>query len=118
MKAFVDTNVPLSYAFSIEPHNRKAMQIFTEYVTIYWSELVHSEFNHRFDRKLDNLIIFYDELSNDLLTSETELYSINQLKKYAKNKHYTHKQKKDVLESIHMLWDINFEKQFYVDIRE
>lgn len=43
MNSFVDTNVAISYIFSIDPLNNKSMAVFREYDDIFWSNLVKSE---------------------------------------------------------------------------
>ena len=66
MDSFVDTNIPIAYVFSIDPHNKRAISVYENYDNIFWSNKVYMEFSDRCFEKLNNLLEFYQTFEFDL----------------------------------------------------
>ncbi|WP_407421016.1 hypothetical protein [Methanobrevibacter sp.] len=94
MNSFVDTNVSISYMFSIDPLNNKSMVVFREYNNIYWSKLVKSECNTVFKSKRKILVKFYKDLANDLKPENFHNFEFSDLEKYVM-RNYSNGKKRD-----------------------
>lgn len=82
MNSFVDTNVAISYIFSIDPLNNKSMAVFREYDDIFWSNLVKSECRIVFKNKKKILVKFYKDLADDIKPENFHDFQFKDLKKY------------------------------------
>lgn len=82
MNSFVDTNVAISYMFSIDPLNNKSMAVFREYDDIFWSNLVKSECRIVFKNKKKILVKFYKDLADDIKPENFQDFQFEDLKKY------------------------------------
>lgn len=116
MISFVDTNIPIAYVFSIDPHNKRAIKIYKTYDKIYWSKRVYDEFNNRCNEKLENLLEFYDDFVFNLDNWPEMFISKYDLIKYLKNQNYDYKKSKDVENSFDPVLDIYIQSFSYIDV--
>lgn len=70
---------------------------------VFWSDFVKSEYEERYDEKLENLSIFFQKLQFELENSTKEFYSVEDLMGFAKG--LSGKSKKDVKSSLIPFWN-------------
>lgn len=99
MDSFVDTNIPIAYVFSIDPHNKRAISVYENYDNIFWSNKVYMEFSDRCFEKLNNLLEFYQTFEFDLKKWPNMLISKKDMINYVKNKRYDIKTVNDIVGS-------------------
>ncbi len=117
MDSFVDTNIPIAYVFSIDPHNKKSEFIFDNYDAIYWSKNVYDEFSLRCDEKLCNLIEFYEDFEYDLENWPKEVVRKKDMIKYLNGKNYEdEKFYKDIKSSFDPILDRYVESIDFVNV--
>ena len=73
-KAFLDTNLLIAWVFFLNSLHSKSNSVFEQYDELFWSSFVRYEFNRRFFKKQNNIIVYYqmflpfgDYFSNALL---------------------------------------------------
>lgn len=86
MDAFTDTNVIISYLFLLEPFNNKSNNIFSEYETIFYSNLVKKEYERIFKKKQSFLSNFFQKLIFHLNQEDNLDFNERGLKYYVKSK--------------------------------
>ena len=107
MDSFLDTNVPLTYVFSIEPKNTIAKKIFKLYNKYFWSNNVRQEFEHRFDQKQTTLSSFFNDLKHNVKKSNTTYFTKHEMIQFANDWDYdSEKQQKDIIQAAKNFWNI------------
>ena len=112
MNSFVDTNVAISYMFSIDPLNNKSMAVFREYDDIFWSNLVKSECRIVFKNKKKILVKFYKDLADDIKPENFHDFKFEDLKKYVLNNYPNGKKCDQILSSLKKFWDSYVNQRF------
>lgn len=112
MNSFVDTNVAISYMFSIDPLNNKSMAVFREYDDIFWSNLVKSECRIVFKNKKKILVKFYKDLADDIKPENFQDFQFEDLKKYVLNNYPNGKKRDQILSSLKKFWDNYVNQRF------
>lgn len=112
MNSFVDTNVAISYMFSIDPLNNKSMAVFREYDDIFWSNLVKSECRIVFKNKKKILVKFYKDLADDIKPENFQDFQFEDLKKYVLNNYPNGKKRDQILSSLKKFWDSYVNQRF------
>lgn len=112
MNSFVDTNVAISYIFSIDPLNNKSMAVFREYDDIFWSNLVKSECRIVFKNKKKILVKFYKDLADDIKPENFHDFKFEDLKKYVLNNYPNGKKCDQILSSLKKFWDSYVNQRF------
>ena len=102
-KVFFDTNLLIAFVFLINSFHDASEKVFKEYQEYFYSSFVQEEFERRFGKKQMHLKKFYHDFKISLKNSNKELYSIEDLKKFAKNR-YTDKLLDDARNSINSFW--------------
>lgn len=102
-KVFFDTNILIAYVFLINSFHDVSENVFNEYSEYFYSNFVRKEFDNRFAKKQINLKKFFQDLKISFKDSNSELYTIDDLKKYAKN-NYSGKLLDDAENSINSFW--------------
>lgn len=112
MNSFVDTNVAISYIFSIDPLNNKSMAVFREYDDIFWSNLVKSECRIVFKNKKKILVKFYKDLADDIKPENFHDFQFEDLKKYVFKNYPNGKKRDQILSSLKKFWDSYVNQRF------
>lgn len=112
MNSFVDTNVAISYMFSIDPLNNKSVAVFREYDDIFWSNLVKSECRIVFKNKKKILVKFYKDLADDIKPENFHDFKFEDLKKYVLNNYPNGKKCDQILSSLKKFWDSYVNQRF------
>lgn len=112
MNSFVDTNVAISYMFSIDPLNNKSMAVFREYDDIFWSNLVKSECRIVFKNKKKILVKFYKDLADDIKPENFQDFQFEDLKKYVFKNYPNGKKSDQILSSLKKFWDSYVNQRF------
>ena len=112
MNSFVDTNVAISYMFSIDPLNNKSMAVFREYDDIFWSNLVKSECRIVFKNKKKILVKFYKDLADDIKLEIFHDFQFEDLKKYVFKNYPNGKKRDQILSSLKKFWDSYVNQRF------
>lgn len=112
MNSFVDTNVAISYIFSIDPLNNKSMAVFREYDDIFWSNLVKSECRIVFKNKKKILVKFYKDLADDIKPENFHDFQFEDLKKYVFKNYPNGKKRDQILSSLKKFRDSYVNQRF------
>ena len=112
MNSFVDTNVAISYMFSIDPLNNKSVAVFREYDDIFWSNLVKSECRIVFKNKKKILVKFYKDLADDIKLEIFHDFQFEDLKKYVFKNYPNGKKRDQILSSLKKFWDSYVNQRF------
>ena len=102
-KVFFDTNLLIAFVFLINSFHDASEKVFKEYQEYFYSSFVQEEFERRFGKKQLNLKKFYHDFKMSLKNSNKELYSIDDLKKFA-NHHYSGNLLGDAKNSVNSFW--------------
>ncbi|MDO5848110.1 MAG: hypothetical protein Q4P18_01095 [Methanobrevibacter sp.] len=110
MNSFVDTNVPISYCFNLDPFNRKSETIFKKYQNIYWSNTVLNEFKKTLNNKKNALRKFYTEFLIHL--KKCSHFYEHQIEEYISSLKMSKKSLKHFKTSLILFWQIYIEERF------
>lgn len=102
-KAFLDTNLAISNVFQLNSLHLKSKTVFDTYTKLFWSHFVKDEFKNRYERKLDNLSKFYQDLQKFLENPNQELYSFADLNFFALE-NYSNVMFNDAKSSVKPFW--------------